>query len=138
MCFVQGLIFGSLISSSAPELSSNALHLTIGSPHLIGAPLSRASSNRSIIGRRDWNASDIAIMYSSPSVVLNADFLCNLEPHITGHPYIDYELSSGLHSHFVKMHVQCSLLCLLPQEVCINPTLKRLVQFWVHVNAPIL
>jgi hypothetical protein len=135
MCFVRGRILGNRASSNAPELSSNTLHLTSGGPVAIGTPLTLASSKMSIRGSSDLNASEIA-MYSA-SVVLKAASLCNFDPHNRTPCVSNYESCPRFGRHCVKVHAICSL-DVLPQEVCINPTLKRLSLHWVQVYSLVL
>ena len=82
ICFVRGRIFGDLAISKAPSLSSNALHIIIGSFVLKENSASFNSSRKFIIGITYLNAVDSEVY--SVSVELNATSVCNREAQAIG------------------------------------------------------
>ena len=70
-------------SSTAPLLSSNTRHITLGGYDDKPQPFSFISWTNSITGRTSRVADDIAIY--SLSVVDSATSVCNFEVHIIGH-----------------------------------------------------
>ena len=82
MCFVRGRSFGKRASSSAPELSSNALQKTRVTNENTQKPYLLISEMRSMMGTALRRLSDNA-RYSA-SVVLRQQRVCSRDAHVMG------------------------------------------------------
>ena len=83
-CFVRGRMRGDLAISSAPELSSKAVHWIVGLNVSFSSPITCTLLMIFMIGITCHRASD-RLMYSL-LVLLKAISVCNLDPHVSGHP----------------------------------------------------